>query len=109
MIARAFFVLLFVGAPAFAQGMLEVISLKHRTAEQVIPVLRPLLEAGGRLERPVQPESMIGTASGRLGEWLEIGGSASAASRTESGILSRRETQRSSERRVWVKVDEVGN
>ena len=90
MIARAFFVLLFVGAPAFAQGMLEVISLKHRTAEQVIP-------------------STIGTVSGRLGEWLEIGGSASAASRTESGILSRRETQRSSERRVWVKVEEVGN
>ena len=27
----------------------EVISLRHRTAEQVIPVLRPLLEPGGAL------------------------------------------------------------
>jgi type II secretory pathway component GspD/PulD (secretin) len=34
---------------AAAQPALEVISLKHRTAEQVLPVLRPLLEPGGTL------------------------------------------------------------
>jgi type II secretory pathway component GspD/PulD (secretin) len=34
---------------AFAQGTLEVISLRHRTVDQVIPVLRPLLEPGGVL------------------------------------------------------------
>ncbi len=39
-----------LAAPAaLAQGTLEVISLRHRTAEQVIPVLRPLLEPGGAL------------------------------------------------------------
>ena len=32
-----------------AQGNLEVIALQHRSAEQVIPVLRPLLDAGGAL------------------------------------------------------------
>ena len=32
-----------------AQGTLEVISLRHRTADQVIPVLQPLLEPGGAL------------------------------------------------------------
>jgi len=41
--------LCFVALPALAQGTLEVISLRHRTAEQVIPVLRPLLEPGGAL------------------------------------------------------------
>ena len=41
--------ILFVAASAFAQGTLEVISLRHRTADQVIPVLRPLLEPGGVL------------------------------------------------------------
>jgi hypothetical protein len=42
--------LLVLAAPlAFAQGALEVISLRHRTAEQVIPVLRPLLAPGGAL------------------------------------------------------------
>lgn len=34
---------------AFAQGSLEVVPLRHRSAEQVIPVLRPLLDAGGAL------------------------------------------------------------
>lgn len=34
---------------AFGQGSLEVVPLQHRSAEQVIPVLRPLLEPGGAL------------------------------------------------------------
>jgi hypothetical protein len=34
---------------AAAQGAIEVISLRHRTAEQVIPVLQPLLAPGGAL------------------------------------------------------------
>lgn len=34
---------------ALAQGMLEIIPLRHRTAEQVLPALRPLLEPGGVL------------------------------------------------------------
>jgi hypothetical protein len=47
---KRFFLSLMFAAPAvLAQGALEVISLRHRTAEQVIPVLRPLLEPGGAL------------------------------------------------------------
>ena len=34
---------------ACAQGSLEILSLRFRTADQVIPVLRPLLEPGGSL------------------------------------------------------------
>jgi type II secretory pathway component GspD/PulD (secretin) len=42
--------LLWLAAPVvLAQGTLEVISLRHRTADQVIPVLQPLLEPGGAL------------------------------------------------------------
>lgn len=37
-------------APAtFAQYSLEIISLRHRTADQVLPALRPLIEPGGTL------------------------------------------------------------
>jgi type II secretory pathway component GspD/PulD (secretin) len=36
-------------AAAGAQQALEIISLRHRTAEQVLPVLQPLLEPGGTL------------------------------------------------------------
>jgi hypothetical protein len=41
--------LLFTPALANAQGTLEIIPLRHRTVEQVLPVLRPLLEPGGAL------------------------------------------------------------
>lgn len=36
-------------APANAQDTLEVITLRHRTADQVLPALRPLVEPGGAL------------------------------------------------------------
>ena len=35
--------------PAAAQNTLEIIALRHRTVEQVIPVLQPLMEPGGTL------------------------------------------------------------
>jgi hypothetical protein len=38
-----------VAVQAFAQHTLEIIPLRHRTAEQVLPVLRPLLEPGATL------------------------------------------------------------
>ncbi len=41
--------ILLCASTAFAQATLEVISLRHRTADQVIPVLQPLLEPGGAL------------------------------------------------------------
>ncbi|MBK8063888.1 MAG: hypothetical protein IPK29_07325 [Betaproteobacteria bacterium] len=34
-------------AALFAQGTMEIVPLKHRSVEQVIPVLRPLVEPGG--------------------------------------------------------------
>jgi hypothetical protein len=39
----------FLAVAAAAQQTLEIIPLRHRTAEQVLPVLRPLLETGGTL------------------------------------------------------------
>src|SRR3990172_3040581 len=38
-----------VALQAASQQSLEVIPLRHRTAEQVLPALRPLLEPGGTL------------------------------------------------------------
>src|SRR4249920_2442377 len=42
-------VLLALAAPAAAQNTLEIISLRYRTAEQVMPSLRPLLDPGATL------------------------------------------------------------
>lgn len=44
-----FAVLAGLALPAAAQNTLEIIALRHRTAEQVIPVLIPLIEPGGTL------------------------------------------------------------
>jgi hypothetical protein len=43
------YILLLLAGQALAQGTLEVIQLRHATAEQVLPALRPLLEPGGVL------------------------------------------------------------
>ena len=236
--SRFLLVLLFVASSAFAQGSLEVIQLRHRTAEQVIPVLRPLLEPGAALsgqynqlivrtspgnlaqiravldsiDQParrlmisvrfdaaqesarsglqtdarisnrgssanvriedsrssrneqvdqriqvlegwqayistgapriygqagtgisvmprvsgnnvtldiaaqqdaftrggaIQGERAVSTVSGRLGEWIELGGAGGASSRAESGILSSRECSMAGNRGIWVKVEEL--
>ena len=47
--ATTYIFLLLTWAAAFAQGSLEVIELRHTTAERVLPALRPLLEPGGVL------------------------------------------------------------
>src|SRR5690606_201176 len=47
------------------------------------------------------------TVSGRLGEWLEMGGAASAATRDERGLLSAGRQHLAEVRRVWVKVEEL--
>ncbi len=49
---RSFLAAVLLGAAcgtALAQGELEVIALRHRTADQLIPALRPLVEPGGVL------------------------------------------------------------
>jgi len=235
---RFLLLLLFVATGVLAQGTLEVISLKHRTADQVIPILRPLLEPGGALsgqfnqlivrtsaanlaqiraaldaiDQPqrrltisvrfdntqdaarsgvqadarisnrgsnaglrvqdsrssqdervdqrmqvleggqatistgesriygqagtgfavmprisgsnvileigtqqeaftrggaIRGQRAVSTVSGRLGEWIEIGGASGASTRSDSGILSSRERTTAEERRIWVKVEEV--
>jgi hypothetical protein len=50
---------------------------------------------------------MSTTVSGRLGEWLEIGGAVEAASRDDSAILSARSSRSARSGAIWLKVDEV--
>src|SRR5919198_5634704 len=44
-----FAVLMLLASAAMAQNALEIITLRHRTAEQVLPNLQPLLEPGATL------------------------------------------------------------
>ena len=47
------------------------------------------------------------TVSGRLGEWIALGGIDSSDTRSGSGILSSSSAQRSDNRSIWVKVEEL--
>lgn len=47
------------------------------------------------------------TLSGKLGAWIELGGSSQAQASEARGILSRSSDAGSQERRVYVKVDEI--
>ena len=47
--ALAALLVIVTGAFVHAQNALEIISLRHRTAEQVLPALQPLVEPGGTL------------------------------------------------------------
>ena len=67
---------------------------------------RVLLEIAQQRETPgprgsVQGQRLTTSVSGRLGEWIEIGGAASSA--ISDG------TREAAARRIWVKVDEVRN
>ena len=64
---RFLLLLLFVAPAALAQSTLEVISLRHRTADQVIPVLRPLLESGGALSGQFN-QLIVRTSAGNLAQ-----------------------------------------
>src|SRR6185503_16119852 len=55
----------------------------------------------------IQSERLVSTVSGRLGEWIELGGASVSSVRSGSGILSSAERIATDERRIWVKVEEV--
>ena len=66
-----------------------------------------LVEIAQRRETLARDQALSTTVSGRLGEWLEIGGALEAASRDDQAILSARASRSSRSGRVWLKVDEV--
>jgi len=57
----------------------------------------------------IESQRAVTTVSARLGEWFEIGGVGESATRSAAGIGSSREASASSARRIWVRVDAVGN
>jgi len=57
----------------------------------------------------IQAERAVSTVSGRLGQWIELGGTGGTSASGERGILSARELRTSESRRIWVKVEELRN
>lgn len=73
---------------------------------------RVTLEIAPRRDTPgpggsVDIQRAASVVTGRLGEWLELGGTSVSESRSGSGILSGSSAQRGDNRSIWVKVEEL--
>jgi len=66
-----------------------------------------LVEIAQRRDTPARQQALSTTVSGRLGQWLDIGGAVEAASRDESALLSARASASARTGRVWLRVDEL--
>lgn len=58
--------------------------------------------------RAVETQRAAATVSARLGEWFEIGAVDQSASGSARGIGSSRDASAAQGRRIWVRVDEIG-
>ena len=73
---------------------------------------RVTLEINPRRDTPgpggtINVQGASTTVSGRLGEWMALGGMNSSSVQSGSGILSGDTTQRSDNSSIWVKVEEL--
>jgi len=78
------------------------------SGDRVTLDINPRLESASRARvGGVSAREIVTSASGRLGEWIELGGVSQTSSRDSRGILSRDAATRESSGSVWVKVDEI--
>ncbi|MBM3367258.1 MAG: hypothetical protein FJY43_03110 [Betaproteobacteria bacterium] len=55
----------------------------------------------------IQAQRVATTVSGRLGEWIDLGGASASGARSGSGILSSGEARSAGTTSTWVKVEEL--
>ncbi len=87
----------------------------YNTGFYVVPRVsgdRVTLEVATQRDRPTgygtaQTQGISTVASGRLGEWIELGGVGQSGAVDQRGILSGSRTVRSDNRSVFVRVDEI--
>jgi len=63
------------------------------------------LDIAQQRETRMQGQRLVTTTTARLGEWVELGGTAETAARDDRGIGSASSRRASESRRVWVKVE----
>jgi hypothetical protein len=79
------------------------------SADRVLLDVAQQRETSGAQPGSVQGQRIATTVTTRLGEWVKIAGTASAAARDERGIASASRMRTAESRRVWVKVEELPN
>jgi len=64
-------------------------------------------ESLSRAHGGVNVQGVVTTVSGRLGEWIEIGGASGETSAQQSALLERNSAVARDSRRVLIKIEEV--
>lgn len=74
---------------------------------EISPQREALTGSGGAPGSPpvISAQRIVSSVSGRLGEWIDIGGMTQDDRRDERSILSSASAARQDNRRVWVRVD----
>ena len=91
------------------RDILTGFQVRPRVSGNIVTVeINPQRDTPGDYGRGSMNVQQLGTiVSGRLGEWLEVGGIVSGRSSESSGTVYRTDTQRTENRRVLLKVDEI--
>ena len=76
------------------------------TGEQVRLEVRPQRERLGP-DGSIDTQSVSSVVSGRLGEWIELGGIVQGRTQQNSGLASRDSERSSDQRRIYIKVEEI--
>jgi hypothetical protein len=71
--------------------------------------IAPQRETPGAIAGSVQSQRVASSISARLGDWIEVGGLAASGAREERGLGSASRASATESRRVFVKVEEIGN
>jgi type II secretory pathway component GspD/PulD (secretin) len=75
------------------------------SGEQVVLDISQQSQQVNSNNRDIQTQSLSTQVTGRLGEWIQLGGVSESSSSTRSGILSRSYSTQSDAQSVWVKVE----
>ena len=96
------------GAAALLDPSFEVTPTFVASVGQALDTIKAREDAEREAKRKeIQAQRVDTTVTTRLGEWTEIGGTASQATRDDRGIVAARSARATQSRRVWLKVEEL--
>jgi hypothetical protein len=98
---------LYVGDVTYQPVTVGFEVIPHLQGEQFTLELAPHQDSLAHQGYRIQQRDIASTISGRLGQWLEVGGALSESTRAGTGLVYEIKSRQRDEYRVWVKVDEM--
>ncbi len=81
--------------------------LPRLSGDRVTLEISPYRNTPGNRTGLVETQQLSTAVSGRLGEWLDLGGIIDSQQRSQRGYLYKNETSINDQRSIWVKVEET--